>query len=119
MTTEPLPSELSISTVTLREATRIFRAINNPLRQRILQLAHLNKRLTVTEIYKRLNIELSVASQHLAILRSARIVKTERQSKFTFYSVNYERLEFIDAYAKKLLGYPVCLSVLVASIRFY
>ncbi|WEK36615.1 MAG: metalloregulator ArsR/SmtB family transcription factor [Candidatus Pseudobacter hemicellulosilyticus] len=73
----------------------ILRALNHKLRQQILKLIDEHKRLTVTEIYVRLRLEQSVASQHLAILRRAGIVKTERDGKFIYYSVNSARVAHI------------------------
>jgi DNA-binding transcriptional ArsR family regulator len=58
--------------------------------------------VTVTEIYVHLRLEQSVASQHLAILRKAGIVKTERDGKFIYYSVNHKRVEEINNVATEL-----------------
>ena len=46
--------------------------------------------MTVTDIYVKLRLEQSVASQHLAILRKAGVVQTERDGKFIFYSLGYQ-----------------------------
>jgi DNA-binding transcriptional ArsR family regulator len=62
------------------------------------------QRMTVTEIYVALRLEQSVASQHLAILRRAGIVKTERDGKFIYYHVNYDRLDQINQLISELLG---------------
>ncbi|HRI24130.1 MAG TPA: metalloregulator ArsR/SmtB family transcription factor, partial [Ferruginibacter sp.] len=62
------------------------------------------KRITVTEIYVRLRLEQSVASQHLAILRKAGIVTTERDGKFIYYMVNYKRIDEISQFVKNLVG---------------
>jgi DNA-binding transcriptional ArsR family regulator len=56
-----------------------------------------HQKMTVTEIYVKLRLEQSVASQHLAILRRAGIVSTSRDGKFIFYSVNYNRLAEVGA----------------------
>lgn len=65
------------------------RALNHPLRQRILQLVKGSRnRMNVTDIYVKLRIEQSVASQHLAILRNARFVSTKREGKTIWYSVD-------------------------------
>jgi DNA-binding transcriptional ArsR family regulator len=45
--------------------------LNHKLRQQILALIETEKKITVTEIYVRMRLEQSVASQHLAILRRA------------------------------------------------
>jgi DNA-binding transcriptional ArsR family regulator len=65
------------------------------LRQQIIRLLDENKKLTVTEIYVHLRLEQSVASQHLAILRRAGIVKTQRDGKFIYYIINHDRLSEI------------------------
>jgi DNA-binding transcriptional ArsR family regulator len=76
----------------LRGAVLTLRAINHPLRKRIIQLLEEKGNLTVTEIYVKLRLEQSVASQHLAILRRAGVLNTEREGKFIHYSLNKERL---------------------------
>lgn len=53
-------------------------------------------KITVTELYVKLRLEQSVASQHLAILRKAGFVKTERDGKFIYYSVNTDRLQEVN-----------------------
>jgi DNA-binding transcriptional ArsR family regulator len=93
---------LHIEILQLKKAALIFRAINHKLRQDILHLIHHNLRMTVTEIYVKLRLEQSVASQHLAILRKAGIVITERDGKNIFYSVNYSRLKQIHEKAEDL-----------------
>ena len=82
----------------------VLRAINHKLRQQILKLIDESGRMTVTEIYVKLRLEQSVASQHLAILRKAGFVKTERDGKFIYYSVNTDRLEELNRFVKELVG---------------
>lgn len=82
----------------------VLRAINHKLRQQILKLIDESGKMTVTEIYVKLRLEQSVASQHLAILRKAGFVKTERDGKFIYYSVNTERLEELNRFVKDLVG---------------
>lgn len=96
-------AELKIDVLQLKKAALILRAINHKLRQQILKLIHQNERMTVTEIYVKLRLEQSVASQHLAILRKAGYVSTFRDGKFIYYSVNYERLQEVHTYAQQLL----------------
>jgi DNA-binding transcriptional ArsR family regulator len=92
---------LYIEVLELEKAALIFRAINHGLRCELLQLIHKNLRMTVTEIYVQLQLEQSVASQHLAILRKAGLVSTERDGKNIFYSVNYNRLKQLHEKAKE------------------
>ncbi len=73
----------------LRNAKLRVRALNHPLRQSILSVIKGNKnRINVTDIYVKLRIEQSVASQHLAILRNGRFVTTKRDGKTIWYSVD-------------------------------
>jgi len=87
--------QVKIDFVSLKKAAMILRALNHKLRQQIVKLLDENKKLTVTEIYIQLRLEQSVASQHLAILRKAGIVATERDGKFIYYTVSDERIAHI------------------------
>ncbi len=88
----------------VKKASLVLRALNHKLRQQIIKTIHENKRLTVTELYIKLRLEQSVASQHLAILRKAGIVSTQRDGKFIFYTINSSRIEAINEFIKSLLG---------------
>ena len=86
----------------LKKAVMILRSVNNNLRQQILKLLDENKRMNVTDIYVTLHLEQSVTSQHLAILRNANIVSTERMGKEIYYSLNHARIEQVAEFVKKL-----------------
>lgn len=86
----------------LRKAVLVLRAVNHKLRQRIIDLLEENDSMNVTDIYIKLRLEQSVASQHLAILRRAGIVDTEREGKFINYSLNRDRLAQISRLVEEL-----------------
>jgi DNA-binding transcriptional ArsR family regulator len=44
-----------------------------------------------------------VASQQLAILRQGRFVKTERDGKIVYYSINYDRFAQVDKLIKEII----------------
>jgi DNA-binding transcriptional ArsR family regulator len=88
----------------VKKAALVLRALNHKLRQQIIRTIYENKRLTVTDLYVKLRLEQSVASQHLAILRKTGIVITERDGKFIFYTINSSRIEAINEFVKNLLG---------------
>jgi DNA-binding transcriptional ArsR family regulator len=98
-----LSKTLKVNFHNLKKAALVLRALNHKLRQQILALIDSEKKITVTEIYVRLRLEQSVASQHLAILRRAGIVITQRDGKFIFYTVNHKRLEEIDKFVHDLV----------------
>jgi DNA-binding transcriptional ArsR family regulator len=87
---------------TLKRAVLTLRAVNHPLRKEIMSLIEEKGKMTVTELYIRLRIEQSVASQHLAILRKADVLTTERDGKFIYYSVNHTRMEEIAKLVEQL-----------------
>jgi DNA-binding transcriptional ArsR family regulator len=97
------PTDLRIDVIQLKKGALILRAVNHKLRQQILKLIHQNGKMTVTEIYVKLRLEQSVASQHLAILRKAGFVNTLRDGKFIYYSVSYDRLTQVHDIVHELL----------------
>lgn len=87
----------------VKKAALVLRAINHKLRQQIVKTIYEHRRISVTDLYVRLRLEQSVASQHLAILRRADIVSTIREGKFIFYTVNQDRIEEIMTFVKSLV----------------
>lgn len=80
----------------ISKAEKIFRAINHPLRKKILKLLEEKQQARVTDIYSSLKIEQSVASQHLKILREANVVETERKGQAILYKPNYNTLTKLE-----------------------
>jgi len=87
-----------------KKAALILRAVNHKLRQQMLKLIDEHGKMTVTQLYLKLRLEQSVASQHLAILRKAAFVKTARDGKFIYYSINADRLEELNGFTNNLLA---------------
>jgi DNA-binding transcriptional ArsR family regulator len=85
-----------IDGVQIRKASSVVRSINHKLRQQIYNVIAAEKKITVTEIYVKLRIEQSVASQHLAILRKGKVVSTTRDGKFIYYSINETRVKELE-----------------------
>lgn len=100
----PTIETMKIDYLSIKKASLVLRALNHKLRQQILRMLDEKKKLTVTEIYVQLRLEQSVASQHLAILRRAGIVKTEREGKFIYYIINYDRIDQINRLVADLLS---------------
>lgn len=81
-----------------------IRALNHPLRRKLLFLIKNNRnRMNVTEIYTRMRIEQSVASQHLATLRREGLVSTKRQSRTIWYSVNEAAIKHVLKCCERML----------------
>ena len=104
----PKPSEEidnlpDIDYYNIKKAAMVLRSLNHMLRQQVIKTIHENKRITVTQLYIKMRLEQSIASQQLAFLRKAGIVFTERDGKFIFYTINSSRIEAINEYVKNLV----------------
>lgn len=95
--------EIKLDYSVLRKAVLVLRAVNHDLRQQIIKLLNDSKKLTVTEIYVKLRLEQSVASQHLAILRRAGVVVTDRDGKYIFYTLDKNRIKEISELVSDLV----------------
>jgi len=95
-------ADIELDYAELRKAVLVLRAVNHKLRQSIIDLLEENEKMTVTDIYIKLRLEQSVASQHLAILRRAGVVETSRQGKFIFYGLDRTRLNQISRLVEEL-----------------
>ena len=95
-------TKTTIKSDDLFKSVMTLRAINNPLRKRIIDLVDANTDITVTKIYQKLKIEQSVASQHLAILRKASFLTATRNGKFIYYNVNEERFAEIKGIIEQM-----------------
>ncbi len=80
----------------LNTAAELLRAIAHPLRMSILAFIDDKKSINVNKIYNTLKLEQSITSQHLRILRNVELVHAEREGKFIHYSVNYEKVRWVN-----------------------
>lgn len=103
-TTKNTTEEVKLDYVAVKNAALILRAINHRLRQQMIRLIDEHKRMNVTDIYVKLRMEQSVASQHLAILRRANVVTTERDGKQIFYSLNTTKIAEISRFVTELIA---------------
>lgn len=96
--------DVNLDYLKIRKASIILRSLNHELRQKIINIIFENKKTTVTEIYTKLQIEQSIVSQHLALLRRSGVLKTEKNKKFIYYFINEKKLkdmcDCVDVLAK-------------------
>jgi ArsR family transcriptional regulator len=90
----------------LRAAFQTLHALGHPLRLQIIEFIARNQSSCVNQIYTELNIEQSVASQHLRILRQADLVKTKRDGRFVFYQLNLDKIACAAQVAETLSKLP-------------
>ncbi len=81
----------------MESITRTLKAIAHPVRLAIMEMLEGDRRMTVTEIYTRLNADQSSISHHLSILRDKGVLSSERKGKFIYYFLrNPSYLNLID-----------------------
>jgi len=96
---------LELDMLSYQKARMVLKSINHPLRLKILRFIHSKHETNVTDIYEKLRLEQSVASQHLKWLRNARVVTTKRDGKQICYSLNYERSGEINRFIADFLSW--------------
>jgi DNA-binding transcriptional ArsR family regulator len=99
--TKNMKNELDMKKFT--KAVLILKSINHKLRQDIVKMIDSKKDITVTEIYKKLQIEQSIVSQHLSKLRLAKVLTTKKEGRFVRYYVNHDRISQIKSIVDQLL----------------
>ena len=65
----------------------VFKALNDPTRREILSLLQ-EKDLTAGEIADKFHISFPSISHHLDLLKQARLVTSEKEGQFVYYSLN-------------------------------
>lgn len=88
----------------LETSSAMLRALAHPLRLQILEFIDKNEGINVNKIYNSLDLEQSITSQHLRILRLADLVKTERDGKFIHYTIDYDRIEKMNRAIRAFLS---------------
>jgi DNA-binding transcriptional ArsR family regulator len=76
----------------LELAASKLRAIAHPMRIAIIDLLTASPKLTVTQIYTRLNLEQATASHHLNILKNKGLLESKRDGKMIYYALKQTHL---------------------------
>jgi len=79
----------------LEEAASKLRVIAHPMRIAIIELLQENKKMNVTQIYEKLQIEQASASHHLNLLKNKGVLASKRDGKNTYYSLKYNAINLI------------------------
>jgi ArsR family transcriptional regulator len=65
----------------------VFKALNDPTRREILQLLR-DKEMTAGEIAEKFNMSWPSISHHLDLLKQAKLVMSEKEGQYIYYSLN-------------------------------
>ena len=91
----------------IKLSTQILRALDHPLRQQILtHVGNANNSINVTDLQIKLKnnpkVTQPIVSQHLSILRHAKVVTRKTRGKQRYYSVDYQEIERLKSLIKQI-----------------
>jgi DNA-binding transcriptional ArsR family regulator len=82
----------------------IFTVLANPVRRRILELL-MGGPCTVNHLVGAFRLHRPAVSEHLQVLRNARLVRDERRGRERYYHLDPERLIEVDEWLKPFARY--------------
>jgi DNA-binding transcriptional ArsR family regulator len=80
----------------------LFYALADPTRRKILELLASQGQLTATQIYANFTVSPPAISQHLKVLREARLVKMEKRAQQRIYQINPQAMLELEDWSKQL-----------------
>lgn len=73
-----------------------FTALAEPTRRSILEMLSANGNLAATDIYKKFRASPPAISQHLKVLREAKLVRVEKRAQQRIYYINPEPMKELE-----------------------
>lgn len=83
------------------ELSRVTHAISNPKRMELIDVLS-QKNHTVEELSKEISMSIASTSQHLQVLKSAKLVETQRNGNFIIYSISDDSVLRLVSAVKEL-----------------
>ena len=80
----------------------IFTALAAPTRREIVEMLALKGRLSATDIYEKFEASPPAISQHLKILREAKLVKVENFGQQRIYEIDLKGMDEFEQWAQKM-----------------
>jgi rhodanese-related sulfurtransferase len=91
----------SIREQVYQELSRVTHAISNPKRMELIDVLS-QKGYSVEELSKEITMSIASTSQHLQVLKSAKLVDTHRQGNFIIYSITDDSVLKLVSAVKEL-----------------
>jgi DNA-binding transcriptional ArsR family regulator len=79
-----------------------FAALADPTRRQIIELLANRGEMSATDIADRFKISAPAISQHLKILREARLVAMEKRKQQRIYQINPQAMSEVEGWAQKM-----------------
>lgn len=80
----------------------IYSALAEPTRRKIIELLALRGQLSATDISDNFKISPPAISQHLKVLREAKLVDMEKRAQSRIYTINTNELHEIEVWIGKI-----------------
>ena len=80
----------------------IFSALADPNRRTIIEMLARKGQLSASDIYGRVHAHPPAVSQHLKILRDARLVSVEKKAQQRLYTINPDKFTELESWVRKL-----------------
>jgi DNA-binding transcriptional ArsR family regulator len=80
----------------------VFEALAAPTRRQIIEMLASKGELSATDIYRRFDASPPAISQHLKILREAKLVRVERQGQLRIYQIDPDGMGEIDQWTMRM-----------------
>ena len=78
-----------------------FTAIAEPTRRSIMEMLAVSGNLSATDIYKKFKSTPPAISQHLKVLREAKLVRVERRAQKRIYYINPKPMKELETWIKR------------------
>jgi DNA-binding transcriptional ArsR family regulator len=82
-------------------AMDMFVALSDPTRRAILEILASRGELTATDIYEQFSVSPQAISQHLKVLREAKLVVMEKRAQKHLYSLNPQALSQFERWVQQ------------------
>ncbi|OSQ46284.1 metalloregulator ArsR/SmtB family transcription factor [Thalassospira sp. MCCC 1A01428] len=96
----------------------IFKALADPTRRTIFEKLATAPRMNASTLRTGMEISQPAMSQHLAVLRQAKLIREDRQGRFVYYEVDPEGFGVIAQWVTKYRTYwPERIDALKATLK--
>jgi len=80
----------------------IFNALAEPTRRAILEMLAKNGQLSASNISDKFDVSPPAISQHLKVLREAKLVQMEKKAQQRIYQINTEGIQELEEWARQM-----------------
>jgi DNA-binding transcriptional ArsR family regulator len=80
----------------------VFAALADPTRRKILELLAKRGQLSASDIYEQFQASPPAISQHLKVLRQAKLVQVEKRAQQRIYQINPEAVFELEDWARQM-----------------